>query len=296
MYMLGAFNSLIGCNYCGKRASISFRSENYAKGSYSSHTMPEFFGSKAVNKKPRKATSSDPNTAPQLRLPLRGRLIDAKSQMGYAFSRNEILHLFGGILMVIFVELTLFPLLFSWFLPVDAYLPTGIIPPASTFFIIALIVVITSGFFLHEFSHKFIARRLGHNAEFRLVRYSSYLTLLSTILPFRIIAPGAVMIYLDEDDRITQEEYGKIALAGPTANAIMGFSLILMAFLSMNPDIFLIGILGSTFCVDLAWFNLMPVSILDGAKVRRWSETAWATIFIAACLLKLASLLVLILM
>lgn len=104
------------------------------------------------------------------------------------------------------------------------------------------------------------------------------------------------MIYLDEDDRITQEEYGKIALAGPTANAIMGISLILMAFLSMNPDIFLIGILGSTFCVDLAWFNLMPVSILDGAKVRRWSETAWATIFIAACLLKLASLLVLILM
>ena len=104
------------------------------------------------------------------------------------------------------------------------------------------------------------------------------------------------MIYLDEGDKITQEEFGKIALAGPAANTIMGFSLILMAFLSMNPTIFLIGILGSTFCIDLAWFNLMPVSILDGAKVRRWSENAWAAVFTVACLLKLTSLLVLLLM
>ncbi|MFX0096181.1 MAG: site-2 protease family protein [Candidatus Hodarchaeota archaeon] len=295
MYVLGAFNGIIDCNYCGNRANVSFRSDNYTKMSYSSNKIPKSIKSRILNKKPQEVTSSEPYTGPPLRLPLKGRLIDARSQMGFAFSKSEILHLLGGILMVVFVELTLFPLLFSWFLPVDMHLPTGIIPPANTHFILALIIVLTSGFFLHEFSHKFVARRLGHNAEFRLVRYSSYLTLVSTILPFRIIAPGAVMIYLDEDDKITQEEFGKIALAGPTANTIMGFSLILMAFLSMNPDVFLIGILGSTFCVDLAWFNLMPVSILDGAKVRRWSETAWATVFIAACLLKLASLLILLL-
>ena len=296
MYLLGCFNGIVDFSYCGKGARVSFRSTNYSKGSYSSHKIPKLFKSKMLNKKPQEGTSPNLNAGPLLRLPFRGRLIDAKSQMGFAFSKSEILHLLGGILMVVFVELTLFPLLFSWFLPADLYLPSGIIPPASTLFILALIIVITSGFFLHEFSHKFVARRLKHRAEFRLVRYSSYLTLVSTILPFRIIAPGAVMIYLDEGDKITQEEFGKIALAGPAANTIMGFSLILMAFLSMNPTIFLIGILGSTFCIDLAWFNLMPVSILDGAKVRRWSENAWAAVFTVACLLKLTSLLILLLM
>lgn len=296
MYLLNIFNALIDCNYCGKRARVSFRSDSYSKRDHFWHKIPRIFKSKGLNENPQEETGSESGTNPLLQLPPKGRLVDTRARMGFPFSKSETAHLLAGISMVIFVELTLFPLLLSWFFPVDSHLPTGQIPPAGTPFILALIVLMTSGFFIHEFSHKFVARRLGYNAEFRLVRYSSYLTLISTILPFRILAPGAVVIYLDEGGKITQEQYGKIALAGPTANAIMGSSLILTAFLSMNPTIFLICILGSTFSIDLAWFNLMPVSILDGAKVRRWSETAWATVFIAACLLKLVSLLVLLLM
>lgn len=296
MYLLNVSGAPVDCNYCGKRARILFRPDFCNERSRFSRKVPELFRSGRLSENPREETDSESSANPLLRPALKGRLVDSKARMGFPLSRIEIAHLLGGILMVVFVELTLFPLLLSWFLPADIHQPTGQIPPAGTPFLLALTILITSGFFLHEFSHKFVARKFGYNAEFRLVRYSSYLTLFSTILPFRILAPGAVVIFLDEGNEITEEEYGKIALAGPTANTIMGFSLLLIAFLSMNPSVFLVCVLGSTFSIDLAWFNLMPVSILDGAKVRRWSETGWATVFIVGCLLKLASLLVLILM
>ena len=55
-------------------------------------------------------------------------------------------------------------------------------------------VVMTASFLTHEIAHKVIAQKKGMWAEFRLTTWGAVLTFASIFLPFRMIAPGAMMI------------------------------------------------------------------------------------------------------
>ena len=102
------------------------------------------------------------------------------------------------------------------------------------------------------------------------------MSLLSVISPFKIIAPGTVVVF---GSRVTVESMGKIAIAGPLANVIQ---IVIFTLLSqVSPLLWFAAVLNA----DLALFNLFPISILDGRKIYRWSKKAWATTFGIACVL-----------
>jgi Zn-dependent protease len=156
-------------------------------------------------------------------------------------------------------------------------------------FLLAL-VTIGVGFVLHELMHKFIAERYGFNAEFRMWLRGLGLALFSALF-FGLVfaAPGATYIM---GAGISKRENGIISLAGPLTN--VAIALIFLPLLLVNTGSTIIqeaGYLGSYFNFFLAGFNMLPIFVLDGAKVWHWNKLYWAAVFIPIALVVLAFLL-----
>ena len=135
------------------------------------------------------------------------------------------------------------------------------------------LVAVGFGFVFHELAHKFVAIRYGFYAEYRLWVEGLILAIITATFGFVFAAPGAVYIH---GEYISREENGKISIAGPLTN--IGLALIfflLIPFLSFSPILSLICGLGFTINSFLAFFNLLPVFMLDGAKVMKWNPVIW---------------------
>ena len=82
------------------------------------------------------------------------------------------------------------------------------------------LVVFISAFLVHELAHKFLAQYYGSWAEFRAQLYGLVITTISAlpIMPFKFIAPGAVMVGLSD-----RNKFGRVALIGPLTILVIGF-------------------------------------------------------------------------
>jgi len=143
-------------------------------------------------------------------------------------------------------------------------------------------------FISHELAHKMSAKYFGMWAEFRLNLFGIALTALSIISPLiKIISPGAVMISGVMDRRTV----GKIAFAGPLTNIVLASFLYLMAFQIHISSLTLMFLQGAMLSAWMAAFNLIPIGMLDGAKVLWWSKPAWAAGFGISAALSLITIL-----
>lgn len=137
--------------------------------------------------------------------------------------------------------------------------------------VLAAGLVLVASFLLHELAHKFAAQTYGLWAEFRVDFFGALITLISIFSPFKIVAPGAVMI----SGAATLEIVGRVAVVGPITNIIMGAGFL------FAQSIWPTGLLGSVLGIGayinglLAVFNLIPFGVLDGHKVFSWSKAAW---------------------
>jgi len=142
-----------------------------------------------------------------------------------------------------------------------------------TFTVAAFTVILTASFFIHEIAHKITAQRRGLWAEFRLTLWGAGLTLISVLLPLKIISPGAVMIA----GSARSDEIGEISIAGPVTNIILSAVLFGAA---LAPSTYSgVLFLGAFFNAWIALFNLIPVGILDGYKIFSWDKKVWALAF-----------------
>ncbi|MFX1450833.1 MAG: AN1-type zinc finger domain-containing protein [Promethearchaeota archaeon] len=188
-------------------------------------------------------------------------------------SGKELLHLFIGILLMF--ESVFIMFVFSFYAYLQNY-------PRIYLLITLLGGLITIGFIGHELSHKFTSLKLDYWAEFRLEKTYALLT---AILPW-FVMPGAVQV---GSSRATKDEMGKIALAGPVYNLVLGAIFMVLAILftfildkpsEINTRWWILGF--SAFMnVMLGVFNLLPFSVLDGKKIISWSKGAWIFTLIA---------------
>jgi Zn-dependent protease len=138
---------------------------------------------------------------------------------------------------------------------------------------IALVAFVstTTGFFLHEMAHKFVAQRYGCWAEFRYSQQGLFIALiLSAIAGFLFAAPGAVYIA----GRIDKRQNGIISIAGPLTNVAVAVAAIPLMLLTSGIIAwgFYTVIFFNSF---LAIFNMIPVMPLDGSKVWRWDPVVY---------------------
>ena len=150
--------------------------------------------------------------------------------------------------------------------------------------LVSFILVIAS-FLLHELGHKYVAQRMGAWSEFRASPIGLGLCLVICLVSgFLFAAPGAVYIRGDID----KDMYGKISLAGPVVNIILGF-------IALGVSMITTGRVGAIFFLlahlngFLAVFNMLPLFQLDGLKVLKWNIPVYiVTMAVAALLLYLA--------
>jgi Zn-dependent protease len=150
--------------------------------------------------------------------------------------------------------------------------------PIYTTLVLALFTI-GVGFVLHELMHKFIAERYGFKAEFRTWPAGLVFAILSAAVAGLVFAaPGATYIM---GYNVNEKENGIISLAGPLTN--VAIALLFLPLLLVNtgsPVLVEAGYLGSYFNFFLAAFNMLPIFVLDGAKVWRWNKPIWAALFI----------------
>ncbi len=145
--------------------------------------------------------------------------------------------------------------------------------------------VMTSSFLVHEIAHKVVAQKKGLWAEFRLTTWGALLTFASIFLPFRMIAPGAMMIggTLQKGDDIVN-----ISIAGPLTNLIFSSAILGLAFaLPLSLEWAFVVLFAAYINAFMAVFNLIPFGVLDGYKIFSFNKLLWALAFIPSVILTL---------
>ena len=146
-----------------------------------------------------------------------------------------------------------------------------------------MVVVVGFGFVLHELAHKFTAIRYGYWAEYKMWFQGLILALITSYFGFVFAAPGAVYIH---GYNIKKSENGIISLAGPATNIILAVLFLISIPMASQYGLLSLAILGATINSFLAVFNLIPLVVLDGAKIFKWNPLIWiATMLMALMLL-----------
>lgn len=159
-------------------------------------------------------------------------------------------------------------------------------------------VTVGLGFVLHELGHKFVAQKYGFYAEFRRSDKGLMLGIVTALMGFLFFAPGAVMI-ASPTGYITDEQNGKISIAGPIVNIILaliflGIQISIQPLVSLsNIDImvyiYFISQVGFSINSFLALFNLLPIPPLDGSKVIGWNLPIWLICIVISGLLTVST-------
>jgi len=151
------------------------------------------------------------------------------------------------------------------------------------------LVTLGLGFVGHELAHRYLARRYGCWAQFRLWGWGLLMAIVFALISGgRMIfaAPGAVYIAPRSYGLgygITQKQNGLISLSGPVANILVALLLLLLS--GSGGFIGLVGSTGFRVNAWLAAFNLLPFGMLDGRKVFSWSRVIWAIVTVPAWLM-----------
>ncbi len=147
---------------------------------------------------------------------------------------------------------------------------------------------VSTGFLLHELAHREIARRLGYIACFKAWTLGLLIAIMLSITGIVIAAPGAVYVgpkigwrFIIDKERLRKDEF-YIALAGPLTNII--FAIISMILLMVKPLAITFGIV-FTINASLAFFNLLPLPMLDGFKVAKGNLIVWIFLFLIALIM-----------
>ena len=179
---------------------------------------------------------------------------------GIKFSVREIIH--------ILIAMAVLTIAFSF--AFVNYPPLSHIDEVIGFLPLSFLAIATA-FFCHEIAHKYIGQKFGYWSEFRMypqgLLFALFLGIATGIV---FAAPGAVQIF----GRPSREEMGKIAVAGPSTNLVLGLIFIGIWFIS-NGIIASISFFIAYINVFLALFNLLPFGPLDGLKIFRWKKEVW---------------------
>lgn len=147
--------------------------------------------------------------------------------------------------------------------------------------IIGILLGIIFGITVHEFSHAWMANRLGDPTPKQMGRVSlnplRHLDVFGTILIFLVgIGWGKPVVYNPDYLRHGKKDELKIALAGPISNIIVAFifalpyRIFILFHLNLsltNAPFFVIAGIVTEICLILAVFNILPIPPLDGSKI-----------------------------
>ena len=271
------------CQYCSKNIDLPFRCSFCGMYFCGEHRMPENHNCPELwqamvrqpilkEKSPQQSGEArPPRTVRQPSFQYRFKV----QRVGW-MSSTEMVHLAAGALIVMAVGLSWGSSGLDWVFRIFS-------DPVNTFVSAALFTFI---FLSHELAHKAVAKQFGLWAEFRISALGAAFTLMTIPLNLiKIVSPGAVNIAGAANKKII----GITALAGPLTSIGLAGVLFGSYFLVPGSSGILL-IRSASLAIWIAVFNLIPLGILDGAKVFWWNKAAWAvSIAVAFAIMMLTS-------
>ncbi len=136
------------------------------------------------------------------------------------------------------------------------------------------------GFVLHELGHRQAARSYGFYSEYRAwYKLLIFSIIIAPLTGYLIAAPGATYFFARN---ISIKQNGIISLAGPAVNIVGGTIILLLSILFIGSIHSTILLWVAKISFFFAFFNLLPILMLDGAKIFAWNKKIWGfTIAIA---------------
>jgi Zn-dependent protease len=185
--------------------------------------------------------------------------IRIKRQSFFSFGEEELKQLLISALVITFV-----------FVYDSLVGPYSLLSKLEVFAVYFLFVGVS--FMVHESAHKFTAKSLGAWSEFRMWLQGLGFAVLMRIIGGPIfIAPGATLWV---KPFATQEDGGKVSVAGPASNLVL-------ALLFFGASLFLPFMkIGTQINLSLALFNLFPFPPLDGYAIVKWKPAVWIILFV----------------
>ena len=189
------------------------------------------------------------------------------SQRVFKFGRTELQH--------ILISLLVLTVAFAFALAPNP--PFAFLSSVVSNIPLAFIAIFTA-FFCHEIAHKYMGQKYGYWSEFRMFPMGLLIALfLGVFAGFIFAAPGAVQIF----GRPTQDETGKISVAGPLVNILIS-SIFLLIWLISSGIIAQVSFFVAYINAFLAMFNLIPFGPLDGWKIFTWKKEIWVILLITS--------------
>lgn len=148
----------------------------------------------------------------------------------------------------------------------------GIAAVKAALIVSASFIAVSTGFLLHELGHKKVAQGYGCFAEYRMSPQGLFLAIITSVFGFLFALPGAVVI----SGFINAEQNGKISIAGPFVNILIGAVCLVPLLLIDLPNIafdilYIVALVNGI----LAVFNLLPIPPLDGSKIFYWDKSIY---------------------
>jgi len=153
----------------------------------------------------------------------------------------------------------------------------GLLQPTQPYVLWSLAGILV-GFIVHEALHKYTARRYGMLSEFVASPIWLLITVVSSFLWFKILAPGYVRVIAVFRGH-TRKELFMSTVVGPASNIVI--ALVTLPLASINPGFSVVSQINGW----LAMFNLLPIPPLDGSKVLSYDMRIWAMLFAVSFLI-----------
>ncbi|GAB7015100.1 zinc metalloprotease [Methanogenium cariaci] len=152
------------------------------------------------------------------------------------------------------------------------------------FIFVISVITVGAAFILHEMAHKFTAMKFGYYAAFRKDNGMLLMGVaLAALVGVVFAAPGATVIYGQPGRDMSKKENGIISVAGPVVNLCLGvlfFAIIVAGFAVQMLPVIIIGTMGLSVNGMIAFFNMLPISVLDGKKVLAWNPVIFAILIV----------------
>jgi Zn-dependent protease len=158
----------------------------------------------------------------------------------------------------------------------------------------ASFLIVFFSFFLHEMGHKFVARKLGCMATYRLWSFGILIGIITIFfgifgagIPFIVVGCVEIMPYSFgrwgfKVVRLSYKDMGLIAFAGT------GLNVLFAIFFKLFPGTIFHNL--SYFNGLFAFLNLLPFPPLDGSKIFGWKMWFWLFLFFISVLSLLSSI------
>jgi len=144
-------------------------------------------------------------------------------------------------------------------------------------------IAVGTGFVCHELAHREAAKNYGFHSEYRAWYPMLIIAIVFAIFTGFILAiPGATYFF---GQNVSKKQNGVISLAGPVSNLILGLILIGIGLFSPSEFWAIIFLSAAQINFWFAFFNMLPIFMLDGVKVLEWKAEVWLAMILLSGLL-----------